>query len=347
MSTSRRSVIDAYHGATTVGHPWDNRLLAHLTGVFEQYVGGRLAGADQAPGKVRTRPLSPLVSEPLPPPASWPVAHSDPDSDQHRQSAALDRHPIIVDDLSVWRGRHEVLKQVSLTIEAGSITAIVGPSGAGKTTLVSALNGLIRPTAGRILIGGLGALDDPALLQRHRRRTATVFQEHALIDRLSALDNVLLGMADLRSALSPLPWPQTLQRRAAEALLEVGLLHRANTRAANLSGGERQRVGIARALVRRPSLLLGDEPFSAVDPALTTMLGDEFRCLVTANGITVVLVLHQIDVARRLADRLIGLAAGRVAYDGTVAGFDGHRQAKLFPPPSKTSDAKRLSPANQ
>ncbi len=333
MPISRRFVIDAYNGATAVG-------------VFGQYVGRCLAGAARAPNAVTTLALSPLVSKPLSHAVSWSVSHADSESDARQPSGSLDGHPIIVDDLSVWRGRHEVLKQVSLTIEAGSITAIVGPSGAGKTTLISALNGLIRPTAGRILIGAVGALDDPALLQRHRRRTATVFQEHALIDRLSALDNVLLGMADLRSALSPLPWPQTLQRRAAEALLEVGLLHRANARTANLSGGERQRVGIARALVRRPSLLLGDEPFSAVDPALTTMLGDEFRSLVAATGITVVLVLHQLDVARRLADRLIGLAAGQVAYDGPVAGFDGHRQARLFPAPSTTSAATRLSPTN-
>ena len=234
-------------------------------------------------------------------------------------------------DVTVWRGRQAVLKHLSLTIESGSMTVIVGPSGVGKTTLIGALNGLIRPVAGSIAIGGLGTLDDPSVLREHRQRTATVFQEHALIDRLTAMDNVLLGMADARHPLSLLPWPRSLQRRAAQALREVGLLHRAQARTGHLSGGERQRVGIARALVRQPMLLLGDEPFSAVDPALTRRLGDELRSLVAAAGITVVLVLHQIEIARRLGDRIIGLAGGRIAFDGPPQAFDAAAQSCLFP----------------
>jgi phosphonate transport system ATP-binding protein len=240
---------------------------------------------------------------------------------------------ITLNRVSAWRGSHEVLKDLSLTIAAGSVTVIVGPSGVGKTTLIGLLNGLIRPVSGSVEIATLGTLADAQVLHRYRRRTATVFQEHALIDRLTALENVLLGLADGRLPLSPLPWPRAFQEQAAQALAAVSLLHRAAARTGSLSGGERQRVGIARALVRRPSLLLGDEPFSAVDPALTRQLSEEFRSLVTSAGITVVLVLHQMEIARRVADRIIGLRDGRIAFDGPPAAFDAVAQAALFPMP--------------
>jgi phosphonate transport system ATP-binding protein len=115
------------------------------------------------------------------------------------------------------------------------------------------------------------------------------------------------------------------------ALHEVGLLSRATARTSELSGGERQRVGIARALVRRPRLLLGDEPFASVDPALASRLGGEFRRLVARNGLTVILVLHQLHLARGLADRIVGLAGGRVAFDGLPGDFDAAAEAAIFP----------------
>ena len=167
-------------------------------------------------------------------------------------------------------------------------------------------------------------------MREARRGTATIFQDHALIDRLPAIDNVLLGLADMRHPLSPLPWPRALRIRAATALDEVGLLSRATARTGQLSGGERQRVGIARALVRRPRLLLGDEPFASVDPVLARELGAEFRRLVVHYGLTVIVVLHQLPLARTLADRIVGLAAGRVAFDGPAADFDADAEDAVF-----------------
>ena len=237
---------------------------------------------------------------------------------------------VTVDRVTLRRGAREVLRNVSIAFEEGSITAIVGPSGAGKTTLIGALNGLLRPASGTISFAGLGRLDDATALHEARRRTATVFQDHALIGRLPAIENVLLGLADTRHPLSLLPWPLALRKRAAQALDEVGLLDRATARTEHLSGGERQRVGIARALVRRPRLLLGDEPFASVDPALGRRLGEEFRSLVSRGGLTVILVLHQLGVARTLADRIVGLADGRVAFDGPAATFDANAEARIF-----------------
>ncbi len=244
--------------------------------------------------------------------------------------ARAPRGALNVDRLTMRRGDREVLRDLSLAFEEGAVTAIVGPSGVGKTTLICALNGLLRPSSGAVSIGGLGRLDDAAVLREARRHTATVFQDHALIGRLRAIDNVLLGLADARHPMSPLPWSRALRERAAAALDEVGLLDKATLRAADLSGGERQRVGIARALVRRPRLLLGDEPFASVDPALALRLGGGFRRLAAGRGVTVILALHQLHLARRLADRIVGLADGRVAFDGPAAAFDEGAEARIF-----------------
>jgi phosphonate transport system ATP-binding protein len=248
---------------------------------------------------------------------------------------------VTLDRVTLQRGGKDVLRDLSLSFVQGTVTVLVGRSGVGKSTLMGALNGLVLPERGTVSITGAGRLDDPRSLREARRRTATIFQDHALIDRLPAIDNVLLGLADMRHPLSPLPWPRSLRLRAAEALNEVGLLNRATARAGQLSGGERQRVGIARALVRRPRLLLGDEPFASVDPVLARQLGAEFRRLVVRNGLTVILVLHQIPLARTLADRIIGLAGGGIAFDGTAAGFDAEAEHLLFSRPAiSCSEAK-------
>ncbi|MFZ1109310.1 MAG: ATP-binding cassette domain-containing protein [Rhodomicrobium sp.] len=251
---------------------------------------------------------------------------------QGRSGPPAPRGLIAAERLTVRRGDREVLRDVSLAFEEGTITAVVGPSGVGKTTLIGALNGLIKPSGGAVSVAGAGRLDDTAALKEARRITATIFQDHALIGRLSAIENVLLGLADARHPLSLLPWRQALRERAALALHEVGLLDRATARTDRLSGGERQRVGIARALVRRPRLLLGDEPFASVDPALAMRLGEEFRRLVVRSGLTVVLVLHQLQLARMLAGRIVGLSDGRVAFDGAAADFGADDERRIFGP---------------
>jgi len=249
-------------------------------------------------------------------------------------------HPgfLTIDGLSVTRGNKTVLQDISLSIRPGTITAIVGPSGAGKSTLLATLNGLLRPADGSITVRGIGALSSNEALRQHRLRTSTIFQEHALIDRLSALENVLLGLAETRNPISLFNWPAQHKRKAAKALEKVGLLHLAHNRTGSLSGGERQRVGIARALVRAPQLLLGDEPFSAIDPALAQNLGNEFRSLSKAMGITVILVLHQIDIARTLADRIIGLSHGTITFDSTASNFDCDAHNHLFAIPSSSPE---------
>ena len=167
-------------------------------------------------------------------------------------------------------------------------------------------------------------------MKEHRQRTASIFQDHALIDRLTAFDNVLLGLADQRHPFSVMPWSREYRLRAAQALDEVSLLHRAKARVATLSGGERQRVGIARALVRQPRLLLADEPFASIDPSLVRRFSRELRQTVMSSGLTLVIVLHQIETALSMADQIVGLVDGTVAFAGLPRDFDTVAQAQVF-----------------
>lgn len=249
-------------------------------------------------------------------------------------SEALNLDPqalLSLQQVQVCRQGRVVLDGLSFSFLPGSVTAIVGPSGAGKSTLLATLNGLLKPSAGAVVAQGIGSLDTNSALLAHRQRTATVFQEHALIGRLSALENVLLGLADQRHPFSVLPWPQALRQQAIAVLAQVGLLEKALRPVSQLSGGERQRVGIARALVRQPKLLLADEPFASVDPALCSHMADEFLRLVREQHLTLVIVLHQLDLARQLADRVLGVAQGRLVFNGSAEQFTPQEQARLFP----------------
>jgi phosphonate transport system ATP-binding protein len=237
---------------------------------------------------------------------------------------------LAVEGLCVLRGGRHILRLVSLGFERGAVTAIVGPSGAGKTTLMNVLNGLVAPTCGAISAPGLGTISGPAHWDEMRQGTATIFQDHALIGRLTALDNVLLGLADRRHPLSLLPWSRGAKLRAAQALRDVGMLERAVERVEKFSGGEKQRIGMARALARRPRLLLGDEPFASLDLPLARRMAEDLRRLATRDGVTVVLVLHQIALARALADRIVGINDGRVAFDGPASVFDAAAETRVF-----------------
>ena len=248
------------------------------------------------------------------------------------EHSVLPRSSVQLENVSVQRGTNHILHNINLHIPAGSVTAIVGRSGAGKSTLIRTLNGLTRPQSGRVIVGGIGPLETPKALREHRRKTASIFQDHALIDRLPALDNVLLGLADLRHPLSPMPWSSAHRLRAAQALDDVGLLHRAWQRTGQLSGGERQRIGIARALIREPQLLLADEPFASVDPSLVVHFSQKLRQTVLTSGLTLVIVLHQIETALTMADRIIGLIDGQIAFDGPTCDFDSTAQSQIFRP---------------
>jgi phosphonate transport system ATP-binding protein len=210
------------------------------------------------------------------------------------------------------------MQDCSLRIQAGEFVVLLGPSGAGKSTLLRTLNGLVPLTAGRLQGVDTNTISTKAALRQHRLRTAMVFQQHQLIGRLTALDNVLTGRLGHHSSLRTLlPLPQNDRRIALEALNQVHMLSHALQRADSLSGGQQQRVGLARALAQEPSIILADEPVASLDPATARHVLTLIRDVCRARGIAAVVSLHQMDLAREFADRIVGVRAGCIVFDGT------------------------------
>ncbi len=203
--------------------------------------------------------------------------------------------------------------KVELTCAPGEVLGVVGPSGAGKTTVLRAVAGLNRPKAGQIRIGGETWLDSARGLNvpAHRRAVGLVFQEHALFPHLNALANVALAMGH---------HPRGERRdRAAAILARVHLDGLECRKPHQLSGGQRQRVAIARALARDPKVLLLDEPFSAVDRRTRTRLHAEIAALREGLVIPMLLVSHDVDEVARLADTLCVLDGGHLRFTGSAA----------------------------
>ena len=230
-------------------------------------------------------------------------------------------------------GDRVVLDDVSFDLEPGTVVAIVGPSGAGKTTLFRCITQLVTPAAGRVELSGrdLTALKGPEL-RRARRDVGLVFQQYNLVRRLSAVDNVLAGrLADLPTwrVLARRPGPS--ERAAAVACLDrVGLAGHARARADRLSGGEQQRVAIARALAQRTRVILADEPVSSLDPSAAVKVLAALRAVASDDGIAVLCSLHQVGMVAGFADRVLGLRDGRIVLDMAGAAFDERRHGEVY-----------------
>lgn len=226
-----------------------------------------------------------------------------------------------------------VLHGIDLAVDGRGITAVIGPSGTGKSTLIRCINRLVEPSTGEIRLHGqdLAVLRGRAL-RLARRRIGMVFQEYNLVERLSVMENVLSG----RLGYVPL-WRAWLRRYPAEdvarafALLDaVGLPDHATRRADALSGGQRQRVGIARALMQQPDLLLADEPTSSLDPKTSVEIMELIQKLCGEAGIPVIVNIHNVALARRFAQRIVGMAGGRVVFDGPPEALEDHHLVTIY-----------------
>lgn len=220
---------------------------------------------------------------------------------------------------------HIGLKGVTLDIAPGEMVAVVGLSGAGKSTLVRSINGLVKLTGGQVLVDGRDVVSARGRqLRRIRGDVGMIFQSFNLVMRTTVMNNVLMGRLHANNSLATMLGIYSRRDRqiALDALARVEIPQRAYERASNLSGGQQQRVAIARALAQQPRILLADEPVASLDPPTSHIVMRDLQRINRELGITVITNLHFLDLARTYGDRLIGLRAGEVVYDGPGADAD-------------------------
>ena len=227
----------------------------------------------------------------------------------------------IKDLRKTYKTGDEALRGVDIDVEAGEFVAIIGPSGAGKSTLIRCINRLVEPNPGSVIKLEGRNIPDLSMkeLRRVRRDFGMIFQEYNLVERLTVMENVLSGRLGYTSVLKSIFRIFSKQdvNDAYELLERVGLRHMLNKRATELSGGQRQRVGIARALIQKPSLLLVDEPTSSLDPEIGDQIIQLIRNIAEERKTAVLINIHDVDLALKYSQRVIGVRDGVKIFEGT------------------------------
>tara|TARA_B110000858_G_C17792029_1_gene470405 strand:- start:1788 stop:2510 length:723 start_codon:yes stop_codon:yes gene_type:complete len=207
------------------------------------------------------------------------------------------------------------LKGVNLKINKGEFVSILGPSGSGKTTLLRSVNGLENISSGEIYLDNKKVSHNS--VNEIRKKTGMIFQEFNLINNLSAINNVLTGLLNTSNKFLSLFYLFSKEQKinALKSLETVGLLEKSYNRSDELSGGQRQRVGIARAIIKNPLLLLADEPVASLDPKAADLILSLLKKINKEYGTTILCNLHQVDLAKKYSDRIVGLIDGKVIFN--------------------------------
>ena len=240
-----------------------------------------------------------------------------------------------------YPGGVEALKDLNLEIKDGDFIIIVGLSGAGKSTLLRTVNNLVKPSTGSVYLEGKNVTSAKKKeLKKIRSQIGMIFQTFNLVNRSTVLKNVLTGrlsnISTIRSILGL--WPKVQKEMAFEALNQVEILEKAYVRASNLSGGQQQRVGIARALSQKPKVMLADEPVASLDPITSRVVMSYLKKINTELGITTIVNLHFLDLAKEFGDRLIGLRDGKLVFDGNVNDVSDEDFENIYGRSIKSSD---------
>ena len=222
------------------------------------------------------------------------------------------------------------LQGVDLSVKLGEFVVILGSSGSGKTTLLRSINGLVNPEAGEVKF--CDRVISSATLPDLRKETGMVFQDFNLVNNLSSLNNVLTGLLDSSNSLMSMLYLFSREQKmqALKCLEMVGLLDKAYSRVDKLSGGQKQRVGIARAIIKNPTLLLADEPVASLDPMISGSIMTLLRNIGHKIGLTVICNLHQVDIALKYSDRIVGLSGGRIVLDAPTKDLDEEYIRKIY-----------------
>ena len=245
-------------------------------------------------------------------------------------------------------GPTTALDQMDLTVPSGQVLAILGASGSGKSTLLRTLNGLVAPTSGEVVVLGTDVGHARGRqLRALRRGVGFIFQQFGLVGRITVLENVVSGaLGRIRfPRAGVLSYPRSLRLEALAHLERVGLDSRAFQRADTLSGGQQQRVAIARTLMQHPTLLLADEPVASLDPETAASVMTLLLDICKEERLTVIASLHQVEVARGWADRLVGLREGRVVLDASPRDITSDQVMAIYRGARRPAGAEAASAA--
>ncbi|MCU7556142.1 phosphonate ABC transporter ATP-binding protein [Macrococcus capreoli] len=218
-----------------------------------------------------------------------------------------------------------ILKDINFNVKQGEFISIIGPSGAGKSTLLRTINRMIEIDKGTIQFNDVAIEKlNKKDLRAARAQIGMIFQHYNLVNRLSVFENVLHGRFGHKSTFQGVfnIYTEAEKQNAVDVINQLGIGEHIYKRCDELSGGQKQRVGIARALVQEPKLILCDEPIASLDPGASKVIMDHLKRITEEMGITCIVNLHQVDVAKKYSDRIIGLNAGEIVYDGAPDGLD-------------------------